>query len=67
MSKKQDAFEKAEGFSQTKEIVLGRCSMCHARQPVWDGINWAPDLDELETRSVRKSRRILANEGNCFR
>ena len=60
MSKKQDAFEKAEGFSQTKEIVLGRCSMCHARQPVWDGINWAPGKVYLETTyDITKNAKLI--------
>ena len=42
MSEKQIAFERAEEFPETMEIVLGRCSMCHAREPVWEGVNGHP-------------------------
>ncbi len=37
---------EAEG---AHSIVRGRCSMCHAREPVWDGILWAPKGVYLET------------------
>ncbi len=42
-------FAQAEGFSEVQDIVLGRCSMCHAREPFWDGIRWAPKAVHLET------------------
>src|SRR3954467_10270236 len=29
-------------FAQVEEIVTSRCSMCHAAEPVWDGIVTAP-------------------------
>ncbi|NUB09080.1 urate hydroxylase PuuD [Azospirillum sp. Vi22] len=29
-------------FAQVEEVVLSRCSMCHAAQPVWEGIGVAP-------------------------
>ncbi|GIL02575.1 MAG: cysteine desulfurase [Alphaproteobacteria bacterium] len=29
-------------FEAVREIVTGRCSMCHAREPVWEGIARAP-------------------------
>jgi uncharacterized membrane protein len=29
-------------FAQVQNIILGRCSMCHATQPVWIGIPTAP-------------------------
>ncbi len=29
-------------FKQVSNIVLSRCSMCHAAEPVWDGIPTAP-------------------------
>jgi uncharacterized membrane protein len=31
------------------EIVLTRCSMCHAKEPVWEGIGAAPKAVRLET------------------
>jgi uncharacterized membrane protein len=42
-------FAKADGFSQVHDIVQGRCSMCHAAEPAWDGLLWAPKGVVLET------------------
>ncbi|CRL10408.1 putative membrane protein [Phaeobacter italicus] len=46
----------AEGFEDVHEIVLGRCSMCHAREPFWDGIRTAPKGVLLETEADVASR-----------
>ena len=35
-------FAEAKGFADVHDIVLGRCSMCHAAEPVWSGLLWAP-------------------------
>ncbi|MCG6902524.1 MAG: urate hydroxylase PuuD [Rhodobacter sp.] len=43
------AFAEAEGFEQVTDIVLGRCSMCHAAEPAWDGMLWPPKGVRLET------------------
>ena len=40
---------QAEGFEAARDIVLGRCSMCHAAEPTWDGILTAPKHVLLET------------------
>ncbi|RKF14122.1 cysteine desulfurase [Roseovarius spongiae] len=39
----------ADGFGEVQDIVLGRCSMCHAAEPVWPGIHRAPHHVMLET------------------
>lgn len=44
-------FAEAAHFEEASNIVLGRCSMCHAREPVWEGILWAPKGVLLETRA----------------
>ena len=46
----ETVFAEAEGFDEVADIVLGRCSMCHAREPGWDGIHRAPKNVLLETR-----------------
>ena len=38
----EQRFAQAEGFDHVQDIVLGRCSMCHAAEPFWDGILWPP-------------------------
>jgi len=55
----------AAGFDDAHEIVLGRCSMCHAREPFWDGIRWAPKGVFLETRAdvARNARSIYLQAG----
>ena len=39
----------APGFDAAYDTVLGNCSMCHAREPVWEGLHWAPKGVYLET------------------
>ncbi len=38
----QQKFADAADFSDVSDIVMGRCSMCHAAEPGYDGIHWAP-------------------------
>ncbi len=45
----QQRFASAEGFDEVQDIVLGRCSMCHARETAWEGIHVAPKNVLLET------------------
>jgi uncharacterized membrane protein len=40
---------EAPGFADVRDTVLGRCSMCHAAEPVWDGIAVAPKGVHLES------------------
>ncbi len=56
---------EAEGFEAAHEIVLGRCSMCHAREPYWDGIRRAPKGVLLETEAdvARQAGAIYLQSG----
>ena len=47
----EQQFAAAEGFEEAFDVVLGNCSMCHAREPVWDGIRWPPKGVVLETKA----------------
>ena len=38
-------------FEQVVEIITSRCSMCHAAEPVWEGIRVAPKGVALETEA----------------
>ena len=42
-------FAAASDFEDVSDIVMGRCSMCHAAEPAYDGIHWAPKGVILET------------------
>ena len=58
-------FAAAEGFDAAHQIVVGRCSMCHARDPVWPGIRWPPKGVVLETEAdtASEARRIYLQAG----
>lgn len=58
-------FAAADGFDAAHQIVVGRCSMCHAREPVWPGIRWAPKGVVLETEAdiATEARRIYLQAG----
>jgi uncharacterized membrane protein len=58
-------FASAEGFDDVESIVLGRCSMCHAAEPAFDGIHWAPKGILLESRSeiANLAREIYVQAG----
>jgi len=47
-------------FANVEEIVLSRCSMCHAAEPVWDGILTAPKGVLLDSPDhIRKNARLI--------
>lgn len=56
---------EAEGFGNAHDIVLGRCSMCHSREPVWEGMLWAPKGVLLETQGdiAQNARSIYLQAG----
>ncbi len=58
-------YAAAPGFGDITSIVQGRCSMCHAREPSFDGIHWAPKGVLLETPSdiAHEAHRIYLQAG----
>ena len=42
-------YASATGFDEVVSIVQGRCSMCHAAEPSWEGMHWPPKNVVLET------------------
>jgi uncharacterized membrane protein len=58
-------YASAEGFGDVVGIVQGRCSMCHAAEPGWDGIAWPPKGVVLETEAqiAHEARRIYLQAG----
>jgi uncharacterized membrane protein len=45
----EQRFASAAGFEDAQNVVLGYCSMCHAREPGWAGLSGAPKGVYLET------------------
>jgi uncharacterized membrane protein len=48
-------------FAEVEEIVTSRCSMCHASEPVWDGIVTAPKAVLFDSpEHIRRNMRLIA-------
>ena len=58
-------FAEADGFGDAFDVVLGNCSMCHAREPAWEGMHWPPKGVVLETQSdvARHARQVYLQAG----
>jgi uncharacterized membrane protein len=65
MTAHEERFAAAEGFGEVTNIVMGRCSMCHAAEVFWPGLHVAPRGVELETeRQVAlQAREIYLQSG----
>ena len=60
LNRVETAFAEADGFEDVADIVMSRCSMCHAREPVWEGIHRAPKNVLLETPAdVAQHARVI--------
>jgi uncharacterized membrane protein len=54
------ALPKAPSFAEVTDIVISRCSMCHAAAPVWPGIAAAPNGVMLDTpERIRAHARLI--------
>lgn len=47
----EQQYASAAGFEEAYDVVISNCSMCHAREPVWEGLQWPPKGVVLETES----------------
>ena len=58
-------YAAAPGFEEVVGIVQGRCSMCHATEPGWEGLYWPPKGVVLETpeQIAHEARRIYLQAG----
>ncbi|MDH3264577.1 MAG: urate hydroxylase PuuD [Paracoccaceae bacterium] len=58
-------YAEAEGFQAVADIVLGRCSMCHAAEPNWEGLYWAPKAVRLDSPEevARNAREVYLQAG----
>jgi uncharacterized membrane protein len=65
MSKTATRYAQAQGFEQAVEIVQSRCSMCHAAEPLWEGLHWPPKAVLLETQAqiAHNARMIYLQAG----
>ena len=58
-------YAQAAGFDEVVGIVQGRCSMCHAAEPGWDGMYWPAKGVVLETpgQIAHAAKRIYLQAG----
>lgn len=65
MSPTAQKFASAELFPKVHETIAGRCSMCHAAEPAWEGMHWAPKgvLLETEAQVASRAREIYLHSG----
>ncbi|MDP3195548.1 urate hydroxylase PuuD [Tabrizicola sp.] len=58
-------YASSPGFEDVVGIVQGRCSMCHAAEPGWEGLHWPPKGVVLETPAqiAYEARRIYLQAG----
>ena len=61
----EQQFARAEGFEDVYYTVLGRCSMCHAKEPGWGRMRHAPKGVVLETEAevARHAKQIFLQAG----
>ncbi len=65
LSPAEARFAAAPGFEEVHWVMLGRCTMCHADDPPWPGLHWAPKGVRLETEAdvARHAREIYLQSG----
>ncbi|MGY6696816.1 MAG: urate hydroxylase PuuD [Roseinatronobacter sp.] len=58
-------FADDAGFEDVYWTVVGHCSMCHADEPLWPGLHWAPKGVVLETEAqvARAAQSIYLQSG----
>jgi uncharacterized membrane protein len=57
---KTSALAAPPTFADVEEIVMSRCSVCHAAAPVWSGIVTAPKGILLDgTDRIRRNIRLI--------
>ncbi len=61
----EQQYASAAGFEEAYDVVISNCSMCHAREPVWEGLQWPPKGVVLETESdvARHAPQIYMHAG----
>ncbi|SMX30463.1 hypothetical protein TRP8649_04607 [Pelagimonas phthalicica] len=61
----EQSYAAAPGFEDAYDAVISNCSMCHSREPAWDGMHWAPKGVVLETEAdvLRHADQIYLQAG----
>lgn len=65
LSPRHQTIVETAGFEHVYNTILGRCSMCHAEEPYWEGIHTAPKgvLLETEAQIAANAKEIYLQAG----
>ena len=65
LSPRQQKLVESEHFGEVRNVVLSRCTLCHAQTPGWEGIAAAPRGVRLESDGeiARHARQIYLQSG----
>lgn len=65
LTEQQIKLAQSPHYEDVRDVVLGRCSMCHASEPFYDGVRWPPKGVMLETDSqiLRQAHVIVTQSG----
>ncbi|MBT6094615.1 MAG: urate hydroxylase PuuD [Rhodospirillaceae bacterium] len=65
MTEHEQRFAKAQQFENVRDLVQGRCSMCHAAEPGWEGIVAPPKgvLLETDAEIAKRAKEIYLHAG----
>ena len=65
LSMTAERFASAQHFEAARDTVMGRCAMCHAAEPSWEGIYHAPKNVRFDTEAeiAERAREIYLQAG----
>ena len=65
LTAREQRFTEAEHFEDVRDLIQGRCLVCHTSEPGWEGIATAPKGVSLETDAdiARRAREIYLQAG----
>jgi uncharacterized membrane protein len=65
VSAAQQPFVTAEAFPKVRDTILGRCAMCHAQEPGWEGMIKPPKgvVLESDAQIANHAREIYLQAG----
>ena len=65
LTAREQRFAEAAHFEGVRDLIQGRCMVCHAAEPGWEGILTAPKGVSLETDAdiARRAREIYLQAG----
>ena len=66
LTETENKITASKAFEEVRNIVHGRCLMCHATEPNWEGVRWPPKNLVLESdlQILRNAQSIYIQSGH---